>query len=360
MVDLDDEKEVGKLDKSNMLSSIEALGKQVSQTWDEMKYFDLPEDYKEIDSVVVSGMGGSNLGCEIIQSLYFESFPVSLRLVRGYHLPKYVNHRTLVILSSYSGSTEETLSCGKEALERGAKIIGIATGSKLEAFCNERHLPFFKINPVNNPCGQPRMGLGYSIIAQFGIFSKLGLIEIGDGDIDKVVYLLQENNKRYGIEAPKNRNNAKIFAKELVDRIVIYMSSEFLFGISYAIRNQLNENAKHFGAVYEIPEINHHLMEGLKFPEKNIDSLTVLLLNSDLYDKNNMLRIDITKEVLKQNHIDFLEFNAMSESKLFQAFEVLGFGSYLNFYISMLHGLDPSPIPYVDYFKKELERRRKS
>jgi glucose/mannose-6-phosphate isomerase len=204
------------------------------------------------------------------------------------------------------------------------------------------------------------MGLGYSIMGQFGILGKTGLITIGDGDVDKIIYLLEQGNEKNGVHVHGKNNEAKELALRLKEKLPVYISSEFLFGVSYALRNQMNENAKQFGCVYEVPEINHHLMEGLQFPQHNKENLIFVVLNSEFYEKNIQLRLEITKEILKKNAIEFVEYQPKSESPLFQVFETLGFGSYVNFYLAMLNELDPSPIPYVDFFKKDLVRRRES
>ena len=357
---LDNLKAIKKLDQSNMLSSVEVLGKQVEQIWEEMEYFRIPDDYKEVENVLVDGMGGSGMGALIIQSLYFDKLQVPFQVMHDYHLPQHIGNHSLVILSSYSGTTEEVLQAGEESLTRGAKIVGIGTGSKLEKFCTERHLPFLKINPLHNPCNQPRMGLGYSIFGQFGILDKVELIKVGGGEVGKIVYLLEEGNKRLGVDIERADNPAKKMAHMLYGKLVVYTASEFLSGTAYAVRNQMNENAKQFGFIYDIPELNHHLMEGLKNPKTNPENIKWVFLNSEFYDERNRMRIEITKEILKQNGIAYTEFKPQSEAKIFQVFETLGFFSYVNFYLAMLNDLDPSPIPYVDFFKKELVRRRKT
>jgi glucose/mannose-6-phosphate isomerase len=146
---------------------------------------------------------------------------------------------------------------------------------------------------------------------------------------------------------------AKTFAEKLKNKIPIIVSSEFLLGNAHVLANQINENAKCFTTYFGLPELNHHLVEGLKNPSAN-KNLKFVLVNSDLYHPRNQKRYKILKEVLQRNKINFIEYRPKAKTKLQQSMETLLFGSYLSFYLAMIYNLDPSPIPWVDFFKKRL------
>lgn len=330
-----------------MLSSIEVLNKQCLDAWQAMKKIKLPNKYKKINKIVLFGMGGSLLGIDVIRHLFNDKLKKPVFIVNDYQMPAYLDKNTLAILSSYSGNTEETVAAAKNILSKTKKIFVITTGKFLAEFAKKNKLPIYLINPQHNPCNQPRMAVGYSIISQLSLFNKLGLIKINERQIFKLVTFLTTNKNRL-------KNIAKQQAKKIKNKIIIYIASEFLLGNAHIISNQTNENGKNFAAFFAIPELNHHLMEGIGNPVSNKSNLLFLFLNSPLYFIRNQKRYQITKKVINKNHIQWLEFVPQAQNKFLQSFEVLQWGSYLSFYLALSNKIDPSPIPWVDYFKHEL------
>ena len=335
--------QIKKLDKSNLLGSIELLGEQCTEAWREVKKIKIPASYRGVENIVVSGMGGSALGGHLIQSLFADQLKAPVEVVRGYNLPAYVGHKTLLILSSYSGNTEETLAAAREGKKRKAKILGLATGGKLANFLHTNHYPAYIFKPTYNPSNQPRMGLGYSIFGQLGLLAKCGVIKIHEQEIKNIVETLSCRPQ-----------SVEKMADTLKNKIPIIVASEFLLGNGHIMANQINENAKCFAAYFELPELNHHLMEGLKNPAINKKNLIFLLINSSLYLPRNQKRYKILKTVLAKNKINFIEYHPAGKTKIIQAFKTLSLGSYLSFYLAMIYNLDPSPVPWVDFFKKQL------
>lgn len=354
MKSLDNILEIKKLDKANVLGSIEELGLQCKQAYEEVSKIKFPENYKKVNNIVFSAMGGSALGAYVMKSLFFDSLKIPFEIINGYHLPPYVGKDTLVILASYSGTTEETISTAKEALNKQAKIIGITTGGTLSNILKQESIPHYLINPIHNPSNQPRMGTGYSIFGQMAIFNRLGFLNFSQNDVAEVVKTLSERNKEYGLENPEEKNIAKKTAKKILDKITVIVTADFLTNVGRVIRNQIHESAKTFAVFHEIPELNHHLMESLSFPKENRDILKFLFINSDLYPERILKRLKITKEVVIKNGIESVEFKPKSKSKISQTFECIQFGAYINFYMAISNNLDPSKIPWVNYFKERL------
>jgi glucose/mannose-6-phosphate isomerase len=162
MNDLNNLEEIKKMDPKNVFGSTGLLLEQCEQILNDSKPFSLPPEYKQIKNVVFSGMGGSALGAQLINSLYKDRLSLPFIINNDYTLPNFANTDTLVILSSYSGTTEETLASAKEAISRKCKTVAITTGGELESTLKAENLPVFKFEPKNNPCGQPRLGTGYS------------------------------------------------------------------------------------------------------------------------------------------------------------------------------------------------------
>lgn len=345
MVDLNNLEEIRKFDKSNMLESIELFPKQCQQAWEETQKLTIPQDYTNVRQIVVSGMGGSGLGGHIIKSLYQKELPIPLEIVNDYHLPGYVNEDSLVILSSYSGSTEETLATADEAKKKGAKILGITTGGKLGKFLKENNFPGYIFEPKFNPCGQPRMGLGYSLVGQIVLLRITGILQFNENEFFQCFKSLKVIQGRLV-------DRAKELVKRCRRKIIVVVAAEHLSGNAHVLANQINENAKALSCYFLLPELDHHLLEGLGRPnEKN---LIFAFLASNFYSEKIQKRLKLTKEVVEKNNIEVCEFKPSGENKLRQVLETLWFGSFLSFYLAIGSGIDPTPIPWVDYFKEKL------
>jgi glucose/mannose-6-phosphate isomerase len=347
MIDLTNIEEIKRLDPKDVYGSTGMLADQAQQIVD--TYFTqnfFPEEYKNIKNVVIAGMGGSAYGGHIIQSLFHESHSVPITVNSDYHLPGFANEDTLVLLTSYSGSTEEVLACGEEAITRHAKIAGFSSGGKLGEFLKDTY-PGFTFNPQFNPSGQPRLGTGYMVMSTIALLRSLGVVAISDDEANKAIEELRENKDTI-------QKAAMDIAEKLQGYLPVIMAAEFLNGNAHIMRNQFNETSKSFAAYAAIPELNHHLMEGLKNPEGH--KLITLLLTSDMYSPKIQKRVDLTKDVIGQNNITVVEYKAVGSSKLSQVLNVLSVGGYITVYLALLYGLDPSLIPWVDYFKEKLKQ----
>lgn len=354
MINVDAKEEIIKLDSQLMYRSIEELGQQINQAWSESTKVNIPFSAKDIKNIIVVGMGGSALGARIIATVYLDELHVPMIIYNNYNLPKFVDENTLFICSAYSGTTEEPLDSLKYALEKKAKIIAIASGETLIEEATAQNIPYYLIQPDYNPCGQPRMALGYSITGQLGMLHSIGLINVSSEQIDESIKSIQDNNQHYGIDIPASENEAKKLAQKIYGRIPLLIASGHLGGAVHASRNQFNENGKNYATTHVIPELNHHLLEGLVYPQSNSNNLIGIFIDSKLYDQRNQKRLNITIDIMERNKIPTYKYTLKSGSKLSQAFEALHFLSYVNYYLALCNGVDPSPIPWVDYFKQQL------
>lgn len=349
-------KAIEELDQANNIGSIEQLGDQVQHIWKLAKEITFDESYQDIDKVVVAGMGGSALGTHVIQTVFKDELKVPVIVCSDYSLPSYVDERTLVVASSYSGNTEETLSAIQDGIEKKAKITGITAGGKLAKLLQENGYPVLAFEAKHNPSNSPRMALGYSIFGQMSLFSQIGLLPITEEDYQQVLTSIARLQMSLSRHVEQEENPAKLLAFNFVERQPIITASEHLEGVSHVFANQINENSKTYAEFRVIPEINHHLMEGLQFPTANESNLFFLTLHSDLYLESNQKRIDLTEQVLEKNHISFLSYQLQAPSKIAQAFELILLGSYTSYYLAMINNQDPTPNPWVDWFKSELKK----
>lgn len=352
---LDNREKIKELDKSNVLGSIEELPNQIKDAWTEASKIEIPASYKAIKNILVVGMGGSALGSNVIKHLYKSDLTIPFEIIHHYALPEYVNSDTLVLLSSYSGTTEEVLEAANSAIEKQAKIIIIASGGKLGEIAEKNNLPYYKINPKYNPSNQPRMAVGYAIAGQLALFKSFGIIDISNEEINKVFTGLENTKKNLSPDNTEG-NTAKFLSYAAFHKIVAIISAEHLIGAAHVFNNQINENAKNLTLELEIPELNHHYMEGLSFPTSVKEDIIFIFFQSNLYHHRVIPRVTLTHQLVVNKEYPTELVTATAPTRLEQVFEIIQLGSYTNFYLAMLNGIDPSPIPTVDWFKSELAK----
>jgi glucose/mannose-6-phosphate isomerase len=352
---LDNPAQLRKLDPTGVLASAKLFPDQLARSWREAGEIRLPPTYSRALNLVVAGMGGSALGARIIDGTSYENLTLPLEIVADYHLPAYVNRHSLVIVSSYSGNTEESLSCFREARARRAMVITISTGGKLGHLAVKHQTPLYLIKPAFNPSGHPRMGLGYSLGGELAIISKLGFIHLEESQVNEAVNHLRHRLGEFSENIPTPQNYLKSLVKSMQKQAIGLVSAGHLSGAAHAFQNMLNENSKTFALSFVIPELNHHFLEGLKYPAALRRNLLFLLIESETYDKVIKNRFKITGEVLKKQGFKTLSWEVKGRSPVIQALDLVQAGGLISAYLALERQLNPGPIPWVDYFKTRME-----
>lgn len=329
-----------------VLKSMDLFPQQIKDSFEKSLKLILPGEYLQIKNIVACGMGGSRFPHYIIKELFKEEINVPYLINDDYILPGFIDNNTLVILSSYSGTTEEVLSAGQKAYEKKAKIIGISSGGPLKVFLDSIKAPGYYFDPVNNPSGQPRVGFGYLIGGIIGLLFNLKILNF---QTDEIISSIDS------IQIKEIYNEAEEMAKKIFGKYPYYIVSEFLSGIGNAIANQTNETAKSISSFRIIPELNHHLMEGLKNPKDTLKTSLFVFFFSKLFLPSTQKRYLITKEIIEKNSIETLWHELKGKTKVSQAIELMVLGNYLTMNLSKLYGENPATVPYVDYFKQKLK-----
>ena len=335
------------IDSDNMVKkSMNLFTEQIKDSFEKSLGIILPNEYQQVKNIVACGMGGSRFPHYIVKELFKEEISVPYLINDDYNLPGFVDDNTLVILSSYSGTTEEILAVGKKAYEKKAKIIGISDGGELKEFLENIKAPGYFFDPVYNPSGQPRIGFGYLIGGIMGILSNLKVLNLHKDSIITAI-----NN----VKIPEIEKEAEQIAKKIFNKYPYYIVSEFLTGVGNAIANQTNETAKSISSFRVIPELNHHLMEGLKNPNELKRISIFIFFFSKLFSSSIQKRFIITKEIVEKNNIETLWYELKGKNKVEQVLELMILGNFLTMNLSTLYRENPMTVPYVDYFKKKLK-----
>lgn len=353
---LDSREQIATLDKANLLASVEALPDQILDALEQTKDFTVPDAYKSVKNVVVSGMGGSALGSHIIKGLFKTELKVPFEVVSHYSLPGYVNTDTLVLLSSYSGTTEETLASAADAKARGAKIMVITGGKPLADMAKTNNWPIYQIKATYNPSNQPRLAIGYAIAGQLVMFAKASILPDQSVGLAKTAANLKVMLGHLAPEAKEN-NTAKLLAYAAFEKHIIFSAAEHLVGAAHVFNNQINENSKAMTSEWHLPEFNHHYMEALSFPKANQETTIFFLFNSYLYYERVGKRFPITQQLIESKGYETQMIQATAPSKLEQVFEIIQLGEFVAAYLPLLYRIeDPGPVPNVDWFKAQIAK----
>lgn len=345
MIDFDNIEEIKKIDPQDTLGSTQLLTEQCKTAWEDVNKIEMPRNYREIKNIVFCGMGASIYGALVLKALTGREMPFPSEVVSDYFLPDYVDNNTLVVLTSYSGTTEEVLSTAQEAKSRNAKMLVLTKGGPLAQFAKDNNLPSYIFDPQLNPAGAPRFGCGYSIIGLIGLLNKIGIFEISEHEISDAISRLKEKLGDLRIQAQQD-------SQLLLHKIPIVFTAEHLSGNGQILRNQFNETSKAFSSYYLLPDLNHHLMEGLQFPKDA--PLHFIILGSHNFSEKIRKRIELTIDVIKQNSHEVYEFKTSGQTIYDDFLEVLIYGSYLTLYLALSYKQNPATNPWVDYFKKKL------
>lgn len=355
MLNIDDIKIIKKYDKSDMLGVIEAFADQCRAAKAIGAGFKLPDSFRcEYKNIVCTGMGGSAIGADIIRSYIAEEARIPLLVNRNYTLPNFVGSDSLVIASSYSGNTEETISAYKDAGAKGAKIIVITSGGQLQDMAGRDGNPVVVI-----PKGfAPRCALGYSSLTLLILLTKIGIIKEKSAEIDEMIGLLEWlRDEKVGHAVSRKKNPAKYIADTLHLKFpVIYASQEHLDAVVTRWRGEMSENAKTLSSGHLFPEMNHNEIVGWEFPKKSLEDFAAVILRDAGDHPRNARRIDVTEKILEKNKFKVIEVVSSGKGLLARIFSLVYIGDFVSFYLSILNGIDPTPVERINYLKKELAK----
>jgi len=350
MIDLDSPEVHQKLDPSGMRERIRELPQQCLRAWQQALDFKLPSAYSKVNKVAILGMGGSAIGGDLLSSLNAVDGKVPISVHRDYTLPSFVDAKTLVIASSYSGMTEETLSAFNQALATSAKKLVLTTGGKIKTIAEQNNIPVFTINYVS----PPRAAVAHSFFPLLGICNKLGIVSDKTKDVLEMAIALPSLEAAIDENCPLKRNPAKQLASKLHQHLAIIYGAGFLSPVALRWKTQVNENSKGW-AFYEIlPELNHNATVGYEFPADLAQKLLVVFLRSPKLHPRTLLRYKLTAEMLSQRNVSHETVEARGESALSQMMSLVLFGDWVSYYLALLNETDPYPVKIIDFLKKRL------
>lgn len=351
---LDEQKTYKQIDEQDLYGSLSKIGRQIESGWTSAQFVSLNFEIDKIKNIVFAGMGGSNLAALMAQSLSPFLLTLPFEVVANYRLPLYADKNTLVILSSYSGNTEEILSCTQDAKMRSCKAIVITTGGRLQTLAETAKIPLILLDEKFNPSHSPRAGIGLSLGAVMSLLIRLNPLSQKFFISKEIVHTVERVLDMVSINKDTSENPAKTLAMKHKSQGVIFFSANHLSGVGQTAGNYLNESAKTMCVNFNLPDLNHHLLEGFTFPVGLKEDFSLIILNSTLYPDVIQKRIALTRDILLQQKYRVTVIKPETADAVSQVFESLVFLIMFSYYLSIVNKVDPVTNPWVDYLKNKL------
>jgi len=354
-MNLDDLNRFRQLDTLNMIGEIDNLPDQLGYAYQLGMKHDLP-DWEDFKQVVIAGMGGSAIGADLLASYCAPVSPIPVSVHRDYGLPLFARGaETLVICSSHSGNTEETLDAFEAARKTGCRIIIVSTGGELAKRAEENKTPLWMFDHAGQPCA----AVGFSFGLLLAMFQRLGFIPDQKDAMDDALAFMKRTQQHLRPDVPAVKNPAKRYAGQLMGRWVTFMASGLLTSVARRWKGQINEIAK-AGANFEfIPESNHNTLAGTLNPQETLNAHTMtLFLCAPSDHPRNRLRSDLTRKTFMLEGMNTDYVDARGNTPLAHMWTLILFGDYMAYYLAMGYGVDPTPVKALVDFKEAMKEAK--
>ena len=302
---------------------------------------ELNKTNNQFSNVLICGLGGSGIGGTIVNDIIYPLVGIPILSTKDYSIPNFVDENTLVIASSYSGNTEETIYALEKCKGRNAEICIITSGGKLKNIAEENNY-----NHILIPGGQPpRAMFGYAFTELFFVLNHYGIINDSfKSDFKKSISLLD-------LEKENIQKEAKELAKRIYKQTpVIYVANGFE-GVAIRFRQQINENSKMLAWHNVVPEMNHNELLGWR---TNVNDLAVVYFRNKCDYKRNQIRMDINKKVISKFTNNITEVWSKGDTVLANSLYHINLGDWASWYLSEMNNVDAIEIDVINFLKGEL------
>ena len=349
-MNLNDHAQFASIDVDDMLRYIDGLPAQLQNAWQLGISQPLPA-LTPVTRVVIAGMGGSAIGADLLVSFLLDRVTIPVMVQRDYGLPAYAyGKETLVVVSSHSGNTEESLSAFEAACRSNCQVLVITSGGKLLADAQSAHMPAWVF--VHD--GQPRSALGYTFGMILALFVRLGLVSDLSADLQKTVGLMKELQKNITVDVPVKNNPAKRLAGQLIGRHITVFGSGFMAPVARRWKSQFNECAKTIASFEVLPEADHNTLAGICFPQEALEKEMAVFLQASADGERNQKRVLETKQIMMLEGINTDMVEARGQNCLEQMWTSILFGDYVAYYLAMAYEVDPTAIDPIWSLKDAL------
>lgn len=337
---------IKKHDQENQFKVLIESYQQVEYAWN--NNIDVSSiDTSKIKNIVLTGLGGSAIGGDLLQNFLRNELKYPYVVNRNYELPPYANENTLVIASSYSGNTEETLSAADEAIKLKCQVACITTGGKLEEFSLKNNLPLGKLLKGY----QPRFALWVNFFTLLKMVQTLKLIPEQNSSVNSIIDLLKRKGEIYS----QSKNEALTLAEKLVGFIpLIYAVSEYTSAVGARFKGQFNENSKLHSFYGLLPELDHNEILGWDtFQPKQINLKLINILDEE-YHPQVKKRYEITSEIIAKKGCEIINIASKEKTWKERLVDIIYLGDWISYYLAVIRGINPTSIDNINYLKARL------
>jgi len=337
---------VKKNDPQNQFEVLKNSFTQIEYAWGNEVL--LSEELKRnVNNIIISGLGGSAISGDLVQNFLRTDLKLPLFINRGYSLPYFAGANTLVLVSSYSGNTEETIEVLKDALNRKCKIICLTTGGKVKNIAEENDLPVIKLKEGF----QPRYALGVSFFTMLRVFNELKFIPSQDNAVAAII----SNWEKCGVEYSKEGNYPLQIAEKILGFIpIVYSVSGFTDSVGNRLKCQFNENSKLHSFHNSYSELNHNEIVGWETNYQSGFTSKVITILDKEYHSQNLKRIKITSEMIEEKGVEIIYLESKLADYKERLLDLIYLVDWISYYTAILRSKDPSEIDYIMKLKNEL------
>lgn len=328
----------------SMFEMIQAFPAQLEEAIQIATQAQIHKHSHSIQNIFISGMGGSGIGGEFVASFLRSQCKVPVIVGKSYEAPTWINLYTLVIISSYSGNTEETISAFQQLKNSGAKIVCISSGGEIIRLAKEMQLDFVQLP---SDWSSPRACLGYSLVSQLTVIHKLDLININYQN--ELLHCIQ----RLKTEAGDIIDKAKQLASVLQSKMIVIYTTDRNEPVAVRFRQQINENSKMLCWHHVIPEMNHNELVGWRWKQ---DALAVLFLRNADDHERNQARIELTKEIVSHYSSAVIEVYSKGNSLIERSIYLVHLLDYVSVFLADYNKIDATEVRVIDFLKTELSK----
>ncbi len=354
-MNLDDLERFRQLDPQNMLGRIDNLPDQFAFAYQLGMKHDLP-DWKDFRQVVIAGMGASAMGADLLAAYCASLALLPVSVHRDYSLPHFARgEETLVICSSHSGDTEETLAAFESARNVGCRIVVVCPGGELAKRAQENNIPVWRFDHE----GPSHAALGFTFGILLALFQRLGFIPDQSKEVEDAIASMKRTQQHLKADTPAVKNPAKRYAGQLMGRWVTFVASGMLGAVARRWKEQINLIAKAGANVELLPEADHNTLAGTENPQETLNAHTMtLFLRAPSDHPRNRLRSDLTRKafMLEGMNTDFID--ARGNTPLAHLWTSILFGDYMAYYLAMGYGVDPTPVHALAEFKEAMKEAK--
>lgn len=301
-------------------------------------------------NVAICGMGGSGIAGDLVSGAFRERLKVPVQVLRDYYVPGWLGAETLVVLSSYSGDTEETLTAAAMATEESAQCVAITSGGKLGGRYRDMGVPVIDLPPGL----QPRAALLRLMVPLVVVLSRLGVIGPADDALDDARDSVARAVAEWGPEVPEADNPAKQLARTLLDTVPVFWGAETTAPVAQRLKGQVNENAKAPAYWGVLPEVDHNEICGFAGMGPFGPLARLVMLRDPRHHRQTARRFTLTREIVEGDVGGVIELEGRGRTPLGRMVDLVMLGDYATLYLGILRGVDPGPVEAIGTLKERL------